>query len=330
MASCPTRGAAVVDKQIYMSLGFPEIQDISGRCSIADIYPPKSTGVYLLQFPDNTYYIGKSIDVVRRFSQHRKSQEAISGISFMPVRQVKLNDIKQSCISALEQKCRLKNIALVSSPVQNSDFDAVLSASEQKHWLESPVIPSSCERVSDDVLRSKYTKKFMRLIQDHTFKEQILPVMQKYVQYCIPEPCKTEISFWGCSCLPASRFSSVKIYSRINIHWQEVFTVGAEEDGAIFFSFHTTRSIFENSRRKLTQLLKKYPTLTLHDHAYLSGGQDQWNPQLWTFDEALAILHEPLFLAAIKDFNLRNMRKGPEMFSRCHCMDLADLLVHPS
>ncbi|MBR4662780.1 MAG: hypothetical protein IKO93_02800, partial [Lentisphaeria bacterium] len=124
-------------KQTYMKLGFPEMIDVSGRVSIADLYRSsrKRTGIYLLQFPDGDYYVGQSVDVVRRFSEHVKGKGPISGFSFFAVPKHELDQQEHRCITLLEQKCNLKNISLVTLPEVETDFDAVLSRQEQQDWL---------------------------------------------------------------------------------------------------------------------------------------------------------------------------------------------------
>src|SRR5215210_3415584 len=43
----------------------------------------------------------------------------------------------------------------------------------------------------------------------------------------------SEDSFWACSCLPKS-----DVYTRMNIHWQEVLSAWTHQEG-LLFSFHT-------------------------------------------------------------------------------------------
>ena len=43
--------------------------------------------------------------------------------------------------------------------------------------------------------------------------------------------------------------------------------------------------------------------------------------------EALTLLDDEIAIKAMKQFNLRNMRKGAHVYARYHCMELADLLM---
>ena len=322
-------------KQTYMKLGFPEMIDVSGRVSIADLYrsSKKRTGIYLLQFPDGDYYVGQSVDVVRRFSEHVKGKGPISGFSFFAVPEYELDQQEHRCITLLEQKCNLKNISLVTLPEVETDFDAVLSREEQQDWLvndrATPKYPSLWQNSSFyEQMRKKYSDRFTKLLSDPYFEKYVLPVMQKYIKYCIPEPLLSEISFWNCSCLPPYNSNSI-IYSRINLRSCEVFTVSYHRPTNDFcYSFHTSLSPFENiSDQEFNKFNKQFPSFELGDYIYPSAGSDQCNPTFTGFTEVMNALDHPLLLKAIKTFNLGQMRKGAPLYRSSHCVDLAELLM---
>lgn len=324
-----------MNKQTYMALGFPEMIDVSGRVSIADLYrsSKKRTGIYLLHFPDGDYYVGQSVDVVRRFSEHVNAKGPISGFSYFPVPKKQLDQQEHFCITQLEKKCNLKNISLVTLPEVESDFDTVLSRPEQQDWLEhdsaTPKYPSLWQNSAEyEKIRKKYSDSFSQLLADPYFEQYLLLVMQKYVKYCITEPLHTEITFWNCSCLPAIH-RDIKILSRINLRSCEVFTVGYyREPDEIFYSFHTSKSPFQNiSRQEFSKFKKQFPSFELGDCIYPSGGSDQCNPTFSDFAEVMNALDHPLLLNAIKTFNLGQMRKGASLYRSSHCVDLAELLM---
>ena len=313
-------------KQINMKLGFPELINVSGRNTIKDLYPVNSSGIYLLKFPDGDYYVGQARNVVRRFSDHIKRWGYISGFSFFPVPASQLNEVEQNCIGALDKKCRLRNISLVSSPVVDSQLDALIPQQMQEYWLSSfKQTPTVFTRHENNILRKKYEQKFQKLKSNEMFIYLSLPVMQKYVKYCILEPYLTEISFWGCSCLPSFNNPEVKVHSRINIYWQEVLYVGFDlVYKTPFYGFFVLKSDLKN---EIKRLKSEYPSLVVRDLKHLSGGADQCHPCLYSLQDALRILDDPVFRRAIKSFNLSTMRKGILVYSRYHCMDLADYLL---
>ena len=178
-----------------------------------------------------------------------------------------LNKTERDCIGALEHKCSLRNILFVSSPVCNSNLDSVVSPDQQIQWLSTfRQQATSRVRTENNELRRKYVARFQRLEADEAFARLSLPVMQKYVRYCILEPYRTEISFWGCSCLPKCNNPNVQIHSRINIYWQEVLYVGIN----IFlrtpvYGFYVTKS--KLTQKDIARFQKECLTFELYDHA---------------------------------------------------------------
>ena len=82
-----------------------------------------------------------------------------------------------------------------------------------------------------------------------------LDILKTYIRAGIPALRRGEVSFWGCSCLPASN-----VYSRINVNWQEVFTAFVNER-ELWFSLHVANSpLVQTSSGALDRLLKRYPS----------------------------------------------------------------------
>lgn len=81
-------------------LGFPALVDVRGRRSIADLLPKSRNrcGIYLLEFSEGLFYIGQALDVVRRFSQHRKQHDNIVRWSFRPVNRRNLDAVERELI----------------------------------------------------------------------------------------------------------------------------------------------------------------------------------------------------------------------------------------
>jgi hypothetical protein len=73
-------------------------------------------------------------------------------------------------------------------------------------------------------------------------------------------------------------------------------------------------------------LSERHPTIELWKHQYKPGGPDQVAFTL-PVSAARSFLSDPEVLPAIRLFNLRLMQKGACIYSRYHCMDLADRLI---
>ena len=68
--------------------------DVVDKQSIASQFPSTENhcGIYLLEFEDGMYYIGKSVDVVRRFREHQEKYRNISRERFRPAPEQNLDD----------------------------------------------------------------------------------------------------------------------------------------------------------------------------------------------------------------------------------------------
>jgi hypothetical protein len=309
--------------------GFSQPQFVEGRSSIADLFPTnKRCGLYILHFSDGEIYAGQAVDVTRRYIQHRKVHNDIEKISFKRVLRKNINDEERSLIWTLELAGhRLRNITFTAIPKGESDFDFIMSAERQNQWLNDiNFVDSDGDRVVNPDLRRKYSKKFQRF-SEMTNSQEVASLINKYVKLGIPAFLRSELSFWSCSCLPGHSHSNITIFSRINIYWQEVFTA-FESEGKLVFSFHLARSPIEKEFGKnFSPLLKKIPSMEATEHFYEPGGYDQINFVIQGIKSTETFLQQKEIVTAIRLFNMRLMKKGACVYSRYHCLDLADKLI---
>jgi hypothetical protein len=317
----------------FIDLGFDKYLYAKDRRSLADCFTKNNRcGIYILHFENGDYYVGLAIDVVNRHAQHRQNHSDIEYISFKEVNPSKLSDTEKQTVYKLEfLKKPLRNINLVSIIYGETDLDLVITRQEQQQWsnYELDIESLRTSRFDYPELRKKYSSKYKKLTEVK-YAELIFEVLQKYILDAIPFPCKTEYSFWSCSCLPSAR---VKVFSRVNIFWQEVLTIYEDKfiniDGEneqpfkdLAISVHLCKSkLFEVYTE--VDLKEKYLSIEFTDHFYEPGGQDQQNLILGSSD-FLNFLDDKPMLNAIKEFNLRLMRKGGCIFNRYHCFDLVD------
>lgn len=309
---------------------FSQLYCVEGRASIADLFlPGKRCGLYILHFASGEIYAGQALDITRRYIQHRKVHDDIEKLCFKQVAKGKLDEEERALIWTLESNgSRLRNIMFTSIPKGESDFDLIMSAEDQEKWIkDTDYIDIKGSRVVDAELRRKYSRKFQKFAAMPRFGE-VVDVLHCYVQAGIPAFLRSELSFWSCTCLPAYSNPSVKIYSRVNVGWQEVFTA-YEYENDFYISLHLARSPLEEALgESLSHLLKKYPSLEITGHYYEPGGHDQINLEVQGKDVAQEFIRLRDIVLAIRLFNLRLMKKNACIYSRYHCMDLADRLIH--
>lgn len=308
------------------ALGFPKPRVVLGRVSIAKNYSSANRcGIYILYFSNGEFYVGQTKDVTRRFVQHLRIHHDIEKLTFKRVARKNLDAEERTVAKVLQrQGFSLRNILLTSIPKGKSDFDLVMSLEDQTRWLDDhSYMNVEGDRVIEPELRRKYQERFLRLTQ-MPYAEKAIAGIRQYVRIGIPNPVRSEIAFWACSCLPSYANKRVTIYSRINLFWQEVFNVHFENN-QLWFSLHLTRSVLEYEfGPSLVGLTSEHPFVSVADHTYAPGGPDQINLVAKGSSALQGLLEDERVVRAIRLFNLRLMKKGPCRFSRYHCMDLAD------
>ncbi len=278
------------------------------------------------------FYVGQAKNVVSRYTAHRKKHHDIDYISFREVDPAGLNQVEKELISVLEmQKKPLRNISLVSIHPGQSDLDLVITRDDQNKWLEYKLDKESLltTRFEYPELRKKYTERFQAL-STSVYYELIRNAVQQYILYTLPFPRKTEFSFWSLTCLTKVKNSTA--LCRVNIYWQETLNITeysysyqGRKLRDLTVSVFMCRSILykQTSTEELEGL---FPSLEFTLLVYEKGGQDQINAVL-SIREFEDFLYHPPVSDAIKEFNIRLMRKGGCIFNRYHCFDLADQVL---
>jgi hypothetical protein len=315
-------------------LGFPEASEIetTGRLSISDVFPKskKRCGIYCFKKSNETYYIGQAVDVVRRFSQHRKNHENIACVWFQPVSKKNLDVVEKDLIFRAEKSgLPIINKSLVSSIIGETDLDFLVDTGMQEKWTNSTRHKTrDDDRVNPpEKYRIRYRDSFLKLKQNKIYGD-LKSLLKTYIKNCIPFPRKTEMSFWEVSCLPSTNASHHPRYFALNIHQMEVFVVGYKPNTEDFWAFiNTSKEKFLLDDKKIEDVLLKhqYSEIGYTDEVhYKSAGYDQIKFDFTSVKDLQQFLTEPRFITSAKLFNLRLMRKGGTIYSKFHCFDLID------
>lgn len=319
--------------EIINQLGFQfdTAFNVQGRLSIADLFPKSKNrcGIYLLNFSDDTFYIGQALDTVRRFAQHRKNYDNIIRLWFQSVKRDKLNEVEQRLIHEAEMKgLLLINKTFVSNIIGDTDLDLIISPAEQEGWLDNDIEISNDDydlyRTVETKHKIKYHKNFDTLKQVENYP-QLKRILNLYIKKCIPAFKKTELSFWALSCMPSTNINTYPRYFCMNVNAMEVFVLGFERKTKKPFTFIVLTSLFlENDDKELDRLYDNYKTFEADQSEYRAAGADQVRFHFSDLDELEKILlNEPKIINSIKELNLRLMRKGGTIYSPFHCFDLA-------
>ncbi len=317
------------DKINALGFLFDQHLDVKGRISVSDLFPKSKSrcGIYLLNFSDDTFYIGQAIDAVRRFSQHRKNYDNIIKLWFQPIRKDKLDETEQRLIQEAELSgLLLTNKTFVSNVIGNTDLDLIISYKEQTEWLEKN------KSISDDGFdlysnielkyKIKYRQNFEKFQKLNNYVE-LKELLNIYIYKCIPANKKTEMSFWSLSCMPSTNSGTWPRFFCVNINAMEVFVLGCEKKTKIPFCFLVLSNKFNQSLMTIDELCKKYKSLEIEESDYRAAGADQIRLQFTDLQEFKnLLLTESEIITAIKEMNLRLMRKGGTIYSPFHCFDL--------
>jgi hypothetical protein len=320
----------------HQKLGFPEIEDVSQRLSIADLFVNKKRsrcGIYLLTFPDGSFYIGQSVNVVGRFAQHKAVHQDITGFTFQGIVKDELNRLERSLIYQAEKLgMSLRNIEHVSSPLGETDLDDVLESKQQKLSVEAPEIFAAADvkiaARQDAAFRERYRRRSETLARNARFPE-LRRILILYFQQCIPAFRHTEFTFWAVSCLPSTNSDTYPRYFCVSANSMEVFVIGAERNlnGALWGFMNLSKETLSECYKTTKALLQKHPEIEVEQPNYRAAGQDQIRLLFNDVDVVTRLIEDPVIAKASRVLNLRLMRKGATLYSRYHCFDLVDSVL---
>ncbi len=314
-------------KKTLSNQNFSEFLWVYCRPSVADLFPKRRCGIYVLHFENNQYYVGQATDVTRRYAQHKKEHGDVQELAFCPLAITRLDAVEQSLIREFELRgIPLRNVNFTSIPTGESDLDLVCSADTQRDWESdlSTSAPSQTQILDEPDLRVKHSKRFLKLAQHKHFKSSILPFLVKYFTRCVLNPAETELTFWSLTCgtrvfLDASDIT----LARLNLFRCEVLTIWVDRHRNLAFSFHLTKSCLSAAHLRSLKLR----SLRISDQAYETGGPDQFCIQVYGAENAMSLLEDDRVIRAIRTFNLRQMEKGPTIYRRYHCLNFAEAVL---
>ncbi len=321
------------DSSLYRTLGFPPAENVSTLRSIAHLFGSSKCrcGIYLLEFPKGRFYIGQAVDVVRRFGQHRKNYENISGFSFLPTKRSALDQLEQNLIHGAERlKLVLLNTIHMTDVVGDTDLDLVLTPDEQKKWLSSPSRfngrDSSVPISLPESQLVRFSSQFERYLEQ-PLADLASKLFRTYVRSCLPAPNRTEYSFWVVSCLPSTNRNTWPRLLCVSAGVMELLVIGYHKNfPSRPWGFVTVASDVLSETFKTTKSFgEAFPSAKMSKRQYRDGGQHQVT--LWSDDpdKLIDILGNKAVQRAAATLALRIMRKRATIYSKFHCKQLANL-----
>jgi len=315
------------------ALGYPPLKPVASLQSIAHLFGSSKSrcGVYLLEFSDSSIYIGQAVDVVRRFSQHRKNHNNIVGFSFIRVNKKKLDQVERDLIHKAEElDFVILNVVHATNVVGDTDLDLVVSRQEQEHWLNNPAHANGADKSPRIELPENMVKRSIvkhEKLKKYPNYDATVDLLKIYTQSCVPKPKRTEYSFWSLSCLPGTNKSTWPRLAVVNIGVMEVLVLGHfKESKDKMWGFVTVASDVLFSKGRLRTQVKFalfLPRVRMRKGEYKDAGQHQITLYADGEDNLRKLLQNKNVQNAAAHLNLRVMKKRATIYGKHHCSDLA-------
>lgn len=327
--------------EVLRELGFSQPRNVEGLNSIRSLWSSRTGGLYVLHFSDGSYYVGRSVHVVRRFAEHRRDKPDVVQISFRLTARAKQIGEEEVIIRLLnEAGFKLRNrVGMPSIEMLGPErFAEVMDQAQQEYWLENvDYIDQYGDRSIDPADRT-YSQETLRAFFETPGVADVVEVARRYVQSCIPAYRRSEQYFWNVSAFPPGH----EVMLRINVGKQETFAVASNGHGGYHYHWFLNRNLLQmvvGSALADLQSLNGCYWLSLGGEegvefewlksSLISGGDDQVELILFSAKEALRLLEDDLMIAASREFALKLVRSSRNPYRKSHRIAVADLLLEP-
>ncbi len=156
----------------------------------------KCSGIYILEFSNNEYYIGQAKKIQVRIKQHFKKYNDIVTVYFKPTIEDLLLSEENTTIAIFETlKLRIRNLKQV-------EFLNVFDEVQQEKWVSNLSYNTLIgSKFNNDDVRNKFKNRYLKLKEKLYFKE-IINLLRKYIKSAIPNYLASEFNYWNITCLP--------------------------------------------------------------------------------------------------------------------------------
>lgn len=287
---------------------------------------PHFRGLYRLSFANGEAYVGQSVNVVNRFTGHRRRWDDIVALEFFPFLDEPLDPLEKTLISVTEKSTSVRNVKDTDRPRGDEDFvfNSEDGISSPLSWDRENHIPPGTSVVSSEA------KKFVKLSQEPNYG-LLRDVVGWYIYNTYPDPFNTQRHLWVSTAMPATK-KSRKHQRLLGLSAGTLETLVAFDDRE---KPVPNVEIFINTARALVQAKELSDPKGLwfveHHNRYKASKVTSW---VFTLESLEAIIygdskfpHMDLMLDLAYELNVKLMRQGGTIFQRFHNNMLgADLL----
>lgn len=289
----------------------------------------KCSGIYILEFSNNEYYIGQAKKIQVRIKQHFKKYNDIVTVYFKPTIENLLLLEENTTIAIFETlKLRIRNLKQV-------EFLNLFDEVQQEKWVSNLTYNTLIgSKFNNDDVRNKFKDRYLKLKEKLYFKE-LINLLRKYIKSAIPNYLASEFNYWNITCLP-NYLKKSNCIIRININSVPVLSVFEEPNNTLTFMLYVSKVPFLKYLKQNNDSFRLFseamPSLRIDlRNAFEEKTEGDEITVLINQEHFQNALENELLISSIRLFNLRMMNNTgrEEKYRRAvsHCLDLSDKIL---
>ncbi|WP_155288833.1 GIY-YIG nuclease family protein [Rhodococcoides fascians] len=310
----------------------PEIQFVDVRSLALPSSGPRRSGLYLLAFDNDSYYIGESVDLRSRMGGHNaKWGDEISTVRLLAFAASKqeLKRLERSLTRDAEGAgVVLRNVLNASVAFGIDALDELLDGEAQERWLSDPGRFNAEDTTPLKELAAqsvRYSTAARRYTQ-HDREPEVTALLKTFVEGCIPAPRATEFQYWSVSTGTYAGSPFPRRYC-VSVGKMEVFVVSASKQlGGSLLGFVNVRASVLDDALTPWEFSKKHPVVRRTERFYEDGGGDTITLHCSDFAQLESLMADSDVRRAAGALVLDVMRKHFCVYTRYHCPQLVERL----
>jgi hypothetical protein len=326
-------GDSVSVRDPLLDAGFCDPVDVTHLRSVSHLFPragPRRCGLYVLRFADGARYAGQSVDIARRFLDHKRTHPDIVDMQYRALTRADLDHEERQLIRLLESMGPTRNITWGTGRPHDSDLDVLFPRAVRDRWLADPgTYRPAGGRVDDPAQRARMSGRLARLdATDHL--DGVVVAVRRYLRNCVPAYVDTEFTYWALSCMPSTgRGEGFGCLACVSINTMETLTlvVDRREPSLTGGFINLKRSTIDTAFPDDDERYRVLGDVGLADSDYAAGGPDQATLTCAGIGHLYDVLGVPAVQRAARELNLAAMSKGATLQWRAHCFQLADVVM---
>ncbi|MEJ8280875.1 GIY-YIG nuclease family protein [Pseudonocardia spirodelae] len=315
-----------------MDLEFEQF-DVAEHGSLTGMIPDPTRlrGIYVLHFRDGEAYVGQTVDIWSRFTQHRRTYCDLQSLEFASVTpEADLDALERAEIQLRSESRVLRNVRhYLRPPTGPSPLDPIVPPEHQLQFRQGGGVPDRTDRNVDDAQRERGRRAFDRFVS-HPEAGFALQLAAAYVASTIPVPRATERRFWAVSAAPTTNAGN-RLFC-FSVYSLETFVLLEHGEGEYSGFMNVSIAALEEAYGSLIDVAARLPFVEVdRDAGYEACGGNAVQLFFEDRDGLERLFNDPDcsdLLHAAADLNLRLMRKGPTLQGRWHNVLLADGIFH--